>query len=174
MKKVRIFDKTVTKIRVSEIRIREIRVSRIRVMEISVSKIRISSNHCELHGAIFEQNSLSFVTHSLSWSLWFSLEYWGTLSLILWGIVRKFGGNLEEIRLRCTLTVLKKNFFFVKRKKISQTNLQTGISLCLSPITLLITFLCPSTNNNFPEGGCSRDTKLCLFFCTLKHFASGF
>ncbi len=36
--KVRIFDKKVTEIRVSEIR---------------VSEIRISSNHRELHGAIF-------------------------------------------------------------------------------------------------------------------------
>ncbi len=41
--KVRIFDKKVTQIRVSEIRVSEIRVS----------EIRISSNHCELHGAIF-------------------------------------------------------------------------------------------------------------------------
>ncbi len=43
MKKVRIFDKKVTKIRVSEIRVSEVRVS----------EIRISSNHRELHGAIF-------------------------------------------------------------------------------------------------------------------------
>ncbi len=37
-----------TKIRASEIRVSEIRVSKIRV-----SEIRISSNHRELHGAIF-------------------------------------------------------------------------------------------------------------------------
>ncbi len=43
----------VTEIRVREIRVREIRVSRIRVSEIRVSEIRISSNHRELHGAIF-------------------------------------------------------------------------------------------------------------------------
>ncbi len=65
MKKVRIFDKKVTKIRASEIRVREIRVSKIRVREIRVSEIRvskirvseirISSNHRELHGAIFQQ-----------------------------------------------------------------------------------------------------------------------
>ncbi len=68
MKKVRIFDKKVTKIRVSKIRVSEIRVSKIsvseirvskirvseiRVREIRVSEIRISSNHHELHGAIF-------------------------------------------------------------------------------------------------------------------------
>ena len=73
MKKVRIFDKKVTKIRVSKIRVSKIRVSEIRVTEIRVSKIRvseirvteihlseirvskirISSNHRELHGAIF-------------------------------------------------------------------------------------------------------------------------
>ncbi len=66
--KVRIFDKNVTAIRVSEIRVSKIRVSKIRVTEIRVSKIRvtkirvskirvseirISSNHPELHGAIF-------------------------------------------------------------------------------------------------------------------------
>ena len=61
--KVRIFDKQVTEIRVSEIRVSEIRVSKIsvtkirvtkiRVTKIRVSKIRISSNHCEVHGAIF-------------------------------------------------------------------------------------------------------------------------
>ncbi len=37
----------------SEIRVSEIRVSKIRVSEIRVSEIRISSNHRELHGAIF-------------------------------------------------------------------------------------------------------------------------
>ncbi len=40
---VRIFDKKVT----------EIRVSKISVAKIRVSEIRISSNHRELHGAIF-------------------------------------------------------------------------------------------------------------------------
>ncbi len=40
-------------IRVSKIRVSEIRVSEIRVSEIRVSEIRISSNHRELHGAIF-------------------------------------------------------------------------------------------------------------------------
>ncbi len=42
-----------SEIRVSEIRVSEIRGSKIRVSEIRVSKIRISSNHRELHGAIF-------------------------------------------------------------------------------------------------------------------------
>ncbi len=52
--KVRIFDKNkVSEIRVSEIRVSEIRGSKIRGSEIRVSKIRISSNHHELHGAIF-------------------------------------------------------------------------------------------------------------------------
>ncbi len=37
----------------SEIRVSKIRGSEIRVSEIRVSEIRISSNHCELHGAIF-------------------------------------------------------------------------------------------------------------------------
>ncbi len=37
----------------SEIRVSEIRVSEIRGSEIRVSEIRISSNHRELHGAIF-------------------------------------------------------------------------------------------------------------------------
>ncbi len=50
----------VSEIKVSEIRVSEIRVSEIRVSEISVSEIRISSNHRELHGAIF----LSVVTSS--------------------------------------------------------------------------------------------------------------
>ncbi len=40
-------------IRVSEIRVSKIRANKIRVREIRVSKIRISSNHRELHGAIF-------------------------------------------------------------------------------------------------------------------------
>ncbi len=63
VKKVRIFNKKVTKIRVSEIRVskirvreirvREIRVREIRVSEIRLSEIRISSNYRELHGAIF-------------------------------------------------------------------------------------------------------------------------
>ncbi len=35
----------------------EIRVSEIRVREISVSEIRISSNHHELHGAIFSSKT---------------------------------------------------------------------------------------------------------------------
>ncbi len=48
MKKIRIFDKKVIKTRVTEIR-----VSKIRVSEIRVTEIRISSNHRELHGAIF-------------------------------------------------------------------------------------------------------------------------
>ncbi len=43
----------VSEIRGSEIRGSEIRVNEIRVSEIRVSKIRISSNHRELHGAIF-------------------------------------------------------------------------------------------------------------------------
>ncbi len=42
-----------TKIRVSKIRVSKIRVREIRVREISVSEIRISSNHRELHGAMF-------------------------------------------------------------------------------------------------------------------------
>ncbi len=42
-----------SEIRVSEIRVSEIRGSEIRVSEIRVSEIRISSNHRELHGAIF-------------------------------------------------------------------------------------------------------------------------
>ncbi len=42
-----------SEIRVSEIRVSKIRVSEIRVSEIRVSEIRISSNHRELHGAIF-------------------------------------------------------------------------------------------------------------------------
>ncbi len=42
-----------SKIRGSEIRVSEIRGSEIRGSEIRVSEIRISSNHRELHGAIF-------------------------------------------------------------------------------------------------------------------------
>ncbi len=60
VKKSKKKDKKVTKIRVSKIRVSEIRVSKIRVSEIRVreirvSEIRISSNHRELHGAIFVQ-----------------------------------------------------------------------------------------------------------------------
>ncbi len=43
----------VSEIRVSEIRVSEIRVSEIRGSEIRGSEIRTSSNHRELHGAIF-------------------------------------------------------------------------------------------------------------------------
>ncbi len=43
----------VSEIRVSEIRVSKIRGSEIRGSEIRVSEIRISSNHRELHGAIF-------------------------------------------------------------------------------------------------------------------------
>ncbi len=43
----------VSEIRVSKIRVSKIRGSEIRGSEIRVSKIRISSNHRELHGAIF-------------------------------------------------------------------------------------------------------------------------
>ncbi len=42
-----------SEIRVSEIRMSKIRGSEIRVSKIRVSEIRISSNHRELHGAIF-------------------------------------------------------------------------------------------------------------------------
>ncbi len=47
-----------SEIRVSEIRRSKIRGSEIRVSEIRVSEIRISSNHRELHGAIFFPNCL--------------------------------------------------------------------------------------------------------------------
>ncbi len=47
----------VSEIRVSKIRASEIRVSEIRVSKIRVSEIRISSNHHELHGAIFVQET---------------------------------------------------------------------------------------------------------------------
>ncbi len=42
-----------SEIRVSEIRVSKIRGSKIRGIEIRVTKIRNSSNHRELHGAIF-------------------------------------------------------------------------------------------------------------------------
>ncbi len=48
MSEIRVSEIRVSKIRGSKIRGREIKVSKIRV-----SKIRISSNHRELHGAIF-------------------------------------------------------------------------------------------------------------------------
>ena len=51
--KIRVSEIRVSEIRVSEIRVSEIRVNKIRVTEIRVSEIRISSNHSELHGAIF-------------------------------------------------------------------------------------------------------------------------
>ncbi len=53
MSEIRVSKIRVSEIRVSEIRGSEIRGSEIRVSEIRVSKIRISSNHRELHGAIF-------------------------------------------------------------------------------------------------------------------------
>ncbi len=53
MSEIRVSEIRVSKIRGSEIRGSEIRGSKIRVSEIRVSKIRISSNHRELHGAIF-------------------------------------------------------------------------------------------------------------------------
>ncbi len=63
--KIRVSEIRVSKIRVSKIRVREIRVSEIRVREIRVreirvSEIRISSNHCELHGAVFLLTSAFF------------------------------------------------------------------------------------------------------------------
>ncbi len=51
--KIRVSKIRVSKIRGSEIRVSKIRGSKIRVSEIRVSEIRISSNHRELHGAIF-------------------------------------------------------------------------------------------------------------------------
>ncbi len=50
----------VSEIRVSKISVSEIRVSKIRVSKIRVSKIRISSNHRELHGAIFAFHRVTF------------------------------------------------------------------------------------------------------------------
>ncbi len=50
---IRVIEIRVSEIRVSEIRVSEIRVSEIRVIEIKGNEIRISSNHHELHGAIF-------------------------------------------------------------------------------------------------------------------------
>ena len=51
--KIRASEIRASEIRVSKIRVREIRVREIRVSKIRVSEIRISSNHRELHGAIF-------------------------------------------------------------------------------------------------------------------------
>ncbi len=51
---IRVSEIRVSEIRVSEIRGSEIRGSEIRVSKIRVSEIRISSNHRELHGAIFK------------------------------------------------------------------------------------------------------------------------
>ncbi len=69
--KIRVSEIKVSEIRVSEIKVSEIRVSKIRVSEISVREIsvreiRISSNHRELHGAIFwtELHVLSFLGFS--------------------------------------------------------------------------------------------------------------
>ncbi len=56
MKKVRILTKKATQIRVSQIRSRQIRASQIRASQMRASQMRateISSNHRELHGAIF-------------------------------------------------------------------------------------------------------------------------
>ncbi len=50
----------VSEIRVSKIRVSEIRVSEIRGSEIRVSEIRISSNHRELHRAIFFVHTANF------------------------------------------------------------------------------------------------------------------
>ncbi len=61
----------VSEIRVSEIRGSEIRGSEIRVSEIRVSKIRISSNHRELHGAIFDpERERHLVDHCNGVCLW--------------------------------------------------------------------------------------------------------
>ncbi len=51
--KIRVSEIRGSEIRGSKIRVSEIRGSKIRGSEIRVSKIRISSNHRELHGAIF-------------------------------------------------------------------------------------------------------------------------
>ncbi len=48
----------VSEIRVSEIKVSEIKGSEIRGSEIRGSEIRISSNHRELHGAIFSSMSV--------------------------------------------------------------------------------------------------------------------
>ncbi len=55
-----LLSKKVSKIRVSKIRVSEIRGSEIRVTEIRVTEIRISSNHREVHGAIFSSNQPTF------------------------------------------------------------------------------------------------------------------
>ncbi len=59
MSEIRVSEIRVSEIRGSKIRGSEIRGSEIRVSEIRVSKIRISSNHHELHGAIFSRLNLN-------------------------------------------------------------------------------------------------------------------
>ncbi len=62
-----------SEIRVSEIRVSKIRGSEIRGSEIRVSEIRISSNHRELHGAIFLIGSCLHLSKSERKELFF----WG-------------------------------------------------------------------------------------------------
>ncbi len=59
-----------SEIRLSKIRVSEIRVSKIRGSEIRVSEIRISSNHRELHGAIFltSENGLALLLMRTNWA----------------------------------------------------------------------------------------------------------
>ncbi len=69
-----------SEIRVSEIRVSEIRQSEIRASEIRVSEIRISSNHRELHGAIFSCVNLLLKTNGWWWDI--GLDWKGHESLI--------------------------------------------------------------------------------------------
>ncbi len=62
--KMRVSKIRVSKIRVSKMRVSKMRVREIRVREIRVREIRISSNHRELHGAIFVQCETDSVKRS--------------------------------------------------------------------------------------------------------------
>ncbi len=58
VKKVRILTKKATQIRVSQIRVSQIRATQIRASQIRATEI--SSNHRELHGAIFDRGTLGW------------------------------------------------------------------------------------------------------------------
>ncbi len=93
----------VSKIRVSKIRVSEIRGREIRGSEIRVTEIRISSNHRELHGAIFISDVLlardtshmyNYVTCSLQ-----ETQFWVTSDAeCYWAYYRK---SKEGIFLSC-------------------------------------------------------------------------
>ncbi len=136
-----------TEIRVSKIRVSEIRVTEIHLSEIRVSKIRISSNHRELHGAIFSlpgqlfflylvkgyQNQLpwSSAFQNCCWNCSISLSFWD--SDIFCRFTQLLALNISKsnlcLSLSCTCREVLEGQNFL-RPTASHTSIQT-LKFCL-------------------------------------------